>query len=615
MKINSEYKYEDFRDEVTEDNLEEYLKHCDVMFPKNTIIHKRSVQPAFKSKQEEEMWQIEEINRCINGHNGMCGSMYFWFNYCRIDIRGKGQGLPEWRTCDHEFFKLVESCGPCGQNAGKGVIAVKRRRAGFSWKAGGFAAWAAMFFLDRSIGMDSKTELDSKILFDKVRKIYNRLPDFLRTATDGGYTQSSIRFGKKDKETGRITGNESEVFSKPPTDSAYEGLGMDYWFSDEAGKKENLMTMWGLTEDCLDDESGRIGVPIIFGTAGDVDKGSNGLQEMWKNSNSYGLIKFFFPGWAGKNVDKYGNDRVRDEVLKILKIRNLKLTTEAKNYFDYVQKQPLNIDDALQLRVTGGIGHIGNIKKQQKSLDDNPRKKRVGMFRWGRKGEDPVVFDPGIGTPDLQWWIYENPDPDLTKKHYLSATDPVDHDDTGTQASGQAMYILRRGVGSSPLRIVARCFGKPRKATDFYEQGIMAQIFYHGHQNLIENNRYGMIRHYETSGYMHLLKNEPMPVNAYLKKWVPKVGARKGTNTESDFRTLALEYTDTHCDLIPDYELLEQLLRWGSENTDCAVAFLWALVHDKDLVNLKTADEQKDTNRSFKFGVKKINGKMVRYSG
>ncbi|HUU42003.1 MAG TPA: hypothetical protein VMW42_13790, partial [Desulfatiglandales bacterium] len=89
---------------------------------------------------------------------------------------------------------------------------------------------------------------------------------------------------------------------------------MDIWISDEAGKKDNLLTMWGLTEDCLDNEKGRVGVPIIFGTAGDVDKGSHGLKEMWDKAEAYDLIKFFMPGWAGKNVDEYGYDLFEVEV-------------------------------------------------------------------------------------------------------------------------------------------------------------------------------------------------------------------------------------------------------------------------------------------------------------
>jgi len=613
------YEYKDFPYyEVEDENFDEYIKWCKQLFPKNTKKYKRREWEGreFKTDFEEYEFYREEIRRIIHGHNDMCGMMYFWFNYCKIDIRGKGKGYPEFRAADHEFFKLVESCFDGGENQGKGVVCVKRRRAGFSWKAACIALWRCIFFKGQSVGMDSKTDEDSIILFDKVRKLFDRLPDFLRVPTDGALTKEKIVFARKDKETKKLSGNESEVFSKPPTDSAYEGLGMDIWISDEAGKKDNLLTMWGFTEDCLDDEKGRVGVPIIFGTAGDVDKGSSGLKEMWDKSETYDLVKFFMPGWAGKNVDEYGNDLIEVEVSKILKGRHLKLENEATNYFDYVQKQPLVIGDALQYRVIGGIGNIRNIKKQKKELELKPIEPTKGYFRWGDtiKGEPVSVFMPGKDpTVEVEWWVYEHPDELLGAKGYCSGSDPVDHDDTKPEASSQAMYIMARGRGSSPLRIVARSFCKPTNASQFHEQAILAQIYYNRHKNLIEENRNGMIKYYELNGFLGLLKEEPIPKRSLNKKFVPRIGAKKNDYFLREMRRVMLSYTTHYCEYIPDPELLDQLLRWGNENTDAAIAFAWALVHDDDLALLQDKKDQEQRASAWKMGYKRNSqGRIVR---
>ncbi|HUU42004.1 MAG TPA: hypothetical protein VMW42_13795 [Desulfatiglandales bacterium] len=227
------------------------------------------------------------------------------------------------------------------------------------------------------------------------------------------------------------------------------------------------------------------------------------------------------------------------------------------------------------------------------------------------------MFEPFLNREiEVEWWLYEHPDESLGRLGYCSGTDPVDHDNTKSDASSQAMYIMARQRGSQPKRIVARSFCKPTKATDFYEQAIMAQIYFNNHKNLIESNRNGMIRYYELNGFIGLLKEEPIPKRKLIKRWVGQIGARKNADSEREMKRIILQYTTDYCHLIPDIDLLDQLLRWGNVNTDAAVAFAWMLIHDDDLGHVQDKREEENKSSPWKMGyVRNDSGKIVRKRG
>ena len=621
-----EYKPLPYISDIDDDvQVEEYITAAKKFFPRNLKGYKRvDIPSSFNNDIEKEAWEVEQIRRCIEGHNDMCGKMYFYFNFCKIIATRNGRISPDYRVVDHLWFELLESCRVGDIHEGMGVVCVKRRRSGFSWKAACDALHDALFTKYQDVGMDSKTEEDSKELFAKVQFLYDNLPDFLRISAEGGQTKSSLKFATKIKDNAgnyKYGGNQSNVFCQPPTDSAYEGRKLNKWISDEAGKKDNMMVMWSLTVDCLDDEEGRVGVPIIFGTAGDVDKGSAGLKELWgkidkkdpnyKLNEAYNLIRFFVPGWAGKSVDKNGNDNVEQEVRKIIKERRAKKKNQAADYLDFEQKMPLNINEALQVKGGVGIGNIHNIRNQIVSLENNPPYFKRGYFRKGGYKEPEVVFEPIAyphNTVGMEWRIYEDVNSDFK---YIAGSDPVDHN-TGT--SDLSMHILKGHRGSTPPMLVASATGRPMDPRTFYDQCILAQTYFNKCKALIENNRNGMIRHYEYEGKQFLLKEKPSDVKRIYKKKTAALeyGARKDVNTEIEMSRLIMDYTTDYCDLIPEIELLEEFLCWGDKNTDRAISFAWSLVHLEDITTTKV--QFSDNKSKFKhFGLKKSNGKIIRY--
>ncbi len=377
--------------------------------PTNTYLHKHPVPPPRDSDPSViRKYYLEEIRRCKEGHNGMCGKMYFFFNYCFIQGHGK-KGLPHFRVIANEWFKFIEACQ---KSNNWGIICVKRRRVGASWMEAADVVHDCIFNNNFNVGMNSKRDIDSQILFMKVKFIYENLPMFLRIPCASN-TASYLDFSYHVNDahgTPIRKGNLSTVIAKAPTDSAFEGQLLSKWVCDEAGKIANLAALWRYTEDCLMDDTRRVGMPIVFGTAGDIGKEGRDLEYMWRNSNTYRLKRFFFAGWMGLTADNdpYGNDDREAGIRWIVYERHRKesLRNEDRNVF--IQKYPLTVPEAFTVTTDSGIGNIVKIKAQQQSLSDSPPKRVVGAFRFNSQGL--VDFYP---DPKEKCIIYEHPKPNV----------------------------------------------------------------------------------------------------------------------------------------------------------------------------------------------------------
>lgn len=587
--------------------LEERVKrYMDVIPPQpvNKILHKRVViPPRFASDQEKEEWEFEEIRRIREGHNGMCPKMYFWFNYCFIkNIKG-GKIEPEYRVADNEWFNAITEAE---ESEGWGLVCVKRRRAGFSWKAACDCAHDAITKNFSNIGLNSKTERDSVILFDKVKFILDNLPDFLRPSVGrrSGMKMAFFAKIKDDHGNDKIVGTESEINVVAPTDTAFEGQMLNKWIADEAGKTPNLPQMWSYTVDCLMQETVRVGVPILFGTSGEVGKEGRGLVQMWRDSDVHRLTRFFFAGYMGLYVDKYGNDRIEECVRYIVYERDRLKSLSAKEYNDFLQRYPLTPDEAFMQASTGGIGNPALINQQMQDLRECPPKNVRGRFS---ERHDKVVFIPDQKGPVIMW---EKPNDDLK---YIAGCDPADHDDVNSEASDMSMYIMSKRDGLRPPRPVLEITYRPQKAREYYKQALWALMYFNNCKILIENNRYRMITEFEDFGAKHLLLGTPKLTSLVSKGRSTTLGIRMSDDVKDNALVPFIEsYIDDNVEQIPSTDLLQEFFDFGSRNTDRAMAFGICLIALKSTGgNREHKKKKKDMFKNMTYKVN-VQGNITR---
>lgn len=585
--------------------LEEQVKRymsLSIDLPENKKIHKRAVIPKrFTSDLEKKKFYVGEISKCINGNDDMNGKMYFWFNYVHIEALGASSGKirPDYRVADHMWFNAIESA----VKNERGLVCVKRRRAGFSWKAAADALHDILFNKGFHVGMNSKTERDSVFLYKKVLFIYDNLPSFLKARIGSRRNLSLAFFIKTKDEMGNTVqkGLNSMITVVPPTDSAYEGLMLGKWICDEAGKIPNLPQIWAYTEDCLMRETRRVGTPIVFGTSGDIGKDGAGLLDMWENSEVYRLDRFFFAGWMGLDSDEFGNDNKEKCIRWIVYERDRRKTISKKFQNDFIQKYPLTPAEAFNQFVQAGVGDVDSIKLQLSGLSSNPAKERRGRFIM--TAEEQVKFVVDALGPVI---IFEEPDP---LQVYVSGCDPADHDDAVLGSSNMSFHIIKKQAGTVGPKIVLEYVDRPAKANDYYTQVAMALIYYNKTKVLIERNRYRMISYFEETGQKYLLSTTPTGISRVFSIQSNVIGIHMSTDVKTYMEELITWYTQEYCDLIPSKDLLQEFLDYGSRNTDRVFSFglsLMMLKEDKRL----SKDAVKNVAPKFTYRV--VGGKMVR---
>lgn len=576
----------------------------------NKVLHKRAKPPKFRNPFEQDKWEREEIRRCREGHQGMCGKMYGWFNYASIRNISGGKIMPQFRVADDMWFEELERATLVRN---MGLVCVKRRRAGFSWKAAWDALHDVLFNPHFHVGMNSKSERDSIKLFEKVMFIYDNLPGFLR-ARIGKKNELYLFFGIKTKDEYGNTiwkGTNSEITVVPPTDSAYEGMQLGKWICDEAGKIKNLPQIWSYTEDCLLEETKRVGVPVLFGTSGDIGKDGLGLKEMWDNAEVYRLKRFFFGGWMGIYCDKYGNDQKKEAIRWIIYERKRREKLNPKSYMDFVQKYPLTPEEAFSQAGTNGIGDIALINKQMSANAENPPIQKRGYFRMPTEKEQLKGDARPIFIPDEvngQCIIYE--EPSGAKGTYVAGCDPADHDDVKDGASDMSLFIGQRMHGSERPRPVFQYTGRPKKAADYYDQAIMALLYYDA-QVLIERNRYRMISFFDEHGYKHLLRMTPTGVTRIVGGRTTTIGVFMDEKTTKYMLALIEEYIEEDYMYIPCNALLQECVDYGTRNTDRVYAFGLMLMLMKEDKRRISQEGQKNVALP-RFTYKRVNGKIQR---
>lgn len=582
-----------------------HLRDSDIL-PVNTRLYKREEDPDFEemSPKDISLYKKREINKIINGDgDAMCGKMYFWFRYCKIkNIKG-GAIIPEYRVADNEWFKLIEECQ---ESEEWGVVCVKRRRVGASWKEACDVIHDCITKPYFHIGLNSKSERDSEHLFAKIMFIYERLPEFLRIKI-GRRNGMHVEFFRKFKEEdGTMTrrGLQSELTVVPPTDSAYEGLMLSKWVCDEAGKIPNLPQMWSFTEDCLMQEYTRAGIPILFGTSGDISTTGGGLMHMWDNSEVYKLKRFFFAGWMGIAVDEYGNDRKEEVIRWIIYKRKEEEKKGVKAYNDFLQRYPLNLDEAFS-QSGGGLGDIAKLNAQKAFLRSTPPILSKGMFKTSLETGD-IKFIPSKFGEVI---IHEHPQ---DGGEYVIGCDPADHDDAGQQASELSIHVMRLPQGIEPPKLVCEYTCRPQKVRDYFEQAAKIAEYYNNTKILVENNRYGMIQYFKENNLVNLLEWRPVSVNTIVRRRASEIGLRMTEDLKIYMETAISDYIDDYCDCIPFMELINEILDYKKRNTDRVISFGLCLIMLKAKYKRNFNKESKDRRRPPSVSYKLINGRMQR---
>lgn len=608
--------------------------------------------------QYNEFWK-EETRKCMEGvtigNVTIPGTYYFYLNYTRMDLKDektgrKTQGFPRFTDVDLEFFTLIEQA----RKEKKGFIMVKPRRTGFSYKNAALVTHEYNFYRDAKCIISA---YENKYSDNTMAMTLNNL-NFLDQATvwykpRNPNTQDFVKARHlKKMEDGRDiwVGYQSQIKKITFKDNSFAsaGLSSSIFLFEEAGIFSNIIESYNISEPCWKDGEDMIGIPIIYGTGGDMGGGTAAFSEMYYDPDRFNLLSFpntwesdksnQYCGWflpstrqrfgvytdketktTHKLVDDDGNSNEEYALKSILAFRETK-KGNPQAFRDAVTQYPTNPSEAF-LITSGNMfptmllnERLGEIRaNSQKYVESN----WVGNFIVTEEGELRLQTSDSA-KPNRDYPIKKRPDDDIAgcieiyeqpqkdndgkvfPRRYIVAIDPYDDDYSTTDSAGCALVFDR-----FTRRIVAEYTGRPQLAKDFYEN-CRKLIMYYNAAGFPEINKLGFVTYMEHKKALYTLAETPIQLRDKIE-WKPNLNTSYGykaterTNTwgRELIREWLLEPVEPNSEILNvnrlrSTGLMQELIKWNKDgNFDRVSALIAALILDVTLNREIIKNEEK----------------------
>ena len=527
----------------------------------------------------------QEFERRRNGvwfyNNGVptyiTGRHYMFLQWSKIDI-----GYPSYLAFQREIFLHMAACEADPRCIGQ--LYTKCRRSGYTNICAAVLVDEATQVKDKLLGIQSKTGKDSQenIFMKKVVPIFKGYPFFFKPIQDGttnprmelAFREPSKRITKKNKTSQKGDALNTIINWKNTTNNAYDGEKLHMLYLDEAGKWEkpvDIKEAWRIERTCLIVGKKVVGKALVGSTVNPMDKGGEEYKALWEDSDPAernangrtrsGLYRIFIPADHALEgfFDQYGNPVVDDPDAPIkgvdgedvdqgsntyLKNERDSLKHDPSELNEIIRQFPLTEDEAFRDSIEGSLFNIGKIYQQidwNNNLYPNPVVR--GNFMWKEKDKE-VIFSP---DPRGRFKVAWQPPAEMRNKVHevrgkkvapysqfgVGGVDSYDLDQTvDGRGSKGAMHLFNKFNMNDKVpsnMFVLEYASRPDLASIFYEDVLMA-AFYYGYPLLIENNKYGIVRYFESRGYDGYVMDRP----DHLKTGNSKVNVRtKGIPSNS----------------------------------------------------------------------------------
>ena len=508
------------------------------------------IEEEFRRRREGFWFYNDGVPTYITGRH------YMMLQWTRMDI-----GYPDYLEFQREIFVHLSACEADPRCIGQ--LYTKCRRSGYTNICSAVLLDEATQVKDKLLGIQSKTGKDAQenIFMKKVVQMFRHYPFFFKPIQDGttnprmelAFREPSKRITKNNKTTQTGEALNTVINWKNTTNNAYDGEKLHLLYLDEAGKWErptDIRDAWRIQRTCLIVGRKIVGKAMVGSTVNPMDKGGKEYKDLWRDSDPdernkngrtrSGLYRLFIPADMSLEgfFDKHGRavhedpespvegiDGVDVEIGSRTYLKNEReaLKHDASEMNEIIRQFPLTSDEAFRDSIDGSIFNVGKIYEQIQFNDElYPSPVVTGNFVWkdGEKDTE-VVFTPDpAGRFKISWF----PPVELRNQTKLErgkriapnaelgvgGVDSYDLDATvDGRGSKGALHLYNKFSMEHPSNtFVLEYASRPPLAKIFYEDVLKAAVFY-GYPILIENNKYGIARYFESRGYDGYLMDRP----------------------------------------------------------------------------------------------------------
>ena len=523
------------------------------------------LKPNANPNSEYGKWIREEVRRCWEGYirpsdgEWITGDMYFFLNYCPIQLIKKDNKGKSIRTIDFPKFwdghyyksHYINQCRSEGSHAAE----LASRGKGKSYFAA--AMLAKRFILGESIDVRKKVQCVATASERKYIQGANQLLDmfqyyidfcannteFPRQRITSSLQNLSWTMGYIDSETNTRRGTENSVIGITSKDdeSKLRGSRGVLYLLEEAGSFPRLLNLYQVLRPSVEDGGSVWGLIYLYGTAGDSDSDFSSMQELMYNPRGYNIkavnnvydkegqgrksFTYFFPGYMNRAdcYDEDGNSDVNKALVEILLDRyKVKYnSTDINAITKRIAEIPITPQEAI-LKTKDNIFPIAEITKRLNEIDNNPNffdDVYIGDLAFNKQGK--VEFIPTTDIPIRDFptkdnkvtgaiEIYEMPQEvhgKIPNERYILSLDNYENDQAQSMSLG-SMFVLDLWTD----RIVAEYTGRPMFVDDLNEICRKLCLFYNG-KVMVENNKKNTFAYFSRMNSLHLMADTP----EYLK--------------------------------------------------------------------------------------------------
>ena len=551
------------------------------------------LKPNANPNSEFGKWIREEVRRCWEGYvrpsdgEWITGDMYFFLNYCPIQLIKKDNKGKSIRTIDFPKFwdghyyksHYLNQCRTKGHHAAE----LASRGKGKSYYAASMLA--KRFILGESNDVKKKVQCVATASERKYIQGANQLLDmfqyyidfcannteFPRQRITSSLQNLAWTMGYIDSETNTRRGTENSVIGITSKDdeSKLRGSRGVLYLLEEAGSFPRLLNLYQVLRPSVEDGNSVWGLIYLYGTAGDSDSDFSSMQELMYNPNGYNIkavnnvydkegqgrkqFTYFFPGYMNRAdcYDEDGNSDVNKALLEILLDRyKVKYnSTDINAITKRIAEIPITPQEAI-LKTKDNIFPIAEITKRLNEIDNNPNfydDTYVGdlVINKGNVEFSPNTLDMPIRdfpTKDNKVKgaieIFEMPQEvhgKIPKDRYIVSLDNYENDEAQSMSLG-SMFVLDLWTD----RIVAEYTGRPMFADDLNEICRKLCLFYNA-KVMVENNKKNTFSYFSRMNSLHLMADTPEYLkNKQLIKTTGFGNASKGITATLPIKNFAL---------------------------------------------------------------------------
>jgi hypothetical protein len=591
----------------------------------------------------DDFWDDQD-DKCIfgfkpKGMNDITGEHYFHLNMNKIEMLVQGENRkrmhsPYYRELDNRLFKITYDA----KKNHYGIIVGKPRRVGLSEFGATQMEYELLFHLKNRVGICAGKQDKADGFYDKVLSLLKNVrPEYASARLFKN--DKSMKLGYTDivNKQSLECGLESEMLIRTMfVDSAgFEGASMSVVIFEEAGLFPNIVQSYKSTEPCFKEGALQFGTPLIYGTGGQIEKGSKGYLEMWENHAAYNLEKVFIPAY-----EYYPGDGEIDEKTKIqgpsffdlktgrtdqeaaLKhiIEQRKIASKSKEGITkHIQSYPIK-ESEIFIKSKGGILDRRLLNNQLMVIEEGhcPYDLRRGGLEWVDDEQTIKLLNRCKDTKEkvklrlskgskVRW--VDNPegviqkivDPinndDMDHKPDIAGCDSYDEQVEENTGSDGATVVFRTYAGPSreynlPICILAER-GDSSNDDTFYENNVKMAVYWN-YLLLVEYSKIAIINYFIDVGAERYLKERPdLRKELGTSKAKNEYGQRMTTDVKTLGTKLLKAEVVNNSENIWFRNALLDLIDYGDTNTDISMAYVMVLLYKLEIFG-EIVDETED---------------------